>query len=105
MNVNRNHPATSSSGVLPSIAELFLELKDKQESSLDVNIRSAFEVTDDAKAELSRALKTKLDKEIKVETEIDKSLLGGVFIRAGDIVIDGSVKGRLAKLAETLSVQ
>jgi F-type H+-transporting ATPase subunit delta len=52
---------------------------------------------------LTEALTAKLQREVKVNTNIDQTLLGGVVIRAGDIVIDGSIKGRLAKLAEALS--
>ena len=91
--------------LLASIAELFAELKANQERSVEVNISSAFELGDEAQARLSAALKEKLQRDIKVHTEVDESLLGGVLIRAGDVVIDGSIKGRLAKLAEAMQVQ
>ncbi len=53
---------------------------------------------------MAGALKTKLQRDVQVSTAVDRSLIGGVVIRAGDIVIDGSVKGRLAKLAEAISI-
>jgi F-type H+-transporting ATPase subunit delta len=45
----------------------------------------------------------KLEREVKVSTSTDAELLGGVLIRAGDLVIDGSVRGRLNKLAEAMN--
>ena len=90
--------------LLASISELFTELKANQERTVDVNISSAFALDADAETKLSQALKNKLQREINVHTSVDKSLLGGVLVRAGDIVIDGTVKGRLAKLAEAMTV-
>jgi len=89
--------------LLPTIAELFAELKAAKERTVDVNIRTAFALSDETEQQLHRALQEKLQREIVVETQLDSDLLGGVVIRAGDVVIDGSIKGRLAKLAETLS--
>ena len=90
--------------LLPSIAELFVELKANLERSVEVNISTAFALDDATETKLAQALKDKLQRDIQVHTDVDKSLLGGVVVRAGDIVIDGSVKGRLAKLAEAMSV-
>ncbi|MDA8693886.1 F0F1 ATP synthase subunit delta [Pseudomonadales bacterium] len=90
--------------LLPSVAELFVELKANLERSVEVNISTAFALDDTTETKLTQALKQKLQRDIQVHTNVDKSLLGGVVVRAGDIVIDGSVKGRLAKLAEAMSV-
>ncbi|MEE3240810.1 MAG: F0F1 ATP synthase subunit delta [Pseudomonadota bacterium] len=90
--------------LLPSVAELFAELKANQEKSVDVTINTAFELDDEMKSHLASALKTKLQRDVQVSTAVDRSLIGGIVIRAGDIVIDGSVKGRLAKLAEAISI-
>jgi F-type H+-transporting ATPase subunit delta len=51
---------------------------------------------------LAQSLSAKLNRKIDVNSSVDKSLLGGVVIHTGDMVIDGSVRGRLAKLAEAL---
>ncbi|HMU67168.1 MAG TPA: F0F1 ATP synthase subunit delta, partial [Cellvibrionaceae bacterium] len=51
---------------------------------------------------LATALSSKLACQVNLTTQLDKSLLGGALIRAGDTVIDGSVKGRLAKLAAAM---
>ena len=90
--------------LLPSIADLFAELKADLERSVEVNISTAFALDSAVETKLTEALKNKLQREIHVNTNIDKSLLGGVVVRAGDIVIDGSIKGRIAKLAEAMSV-
>jgi F-type H+-transporting ATPase subunit delta len=90
--------------LLPSIAELFAELKADLERSVEVNISTAFALDSAVETKLTEALKNKLQRDIRVNTNIDKSLLGGVVVRAGDIVIDGSIKGRIAKLAEAMSV-
>ena len=52
---------------------------------------------------LAQVLGGKLEREVNVSTTTDSDLLGGVLIRAGDTVIDGSVRGRLNKLAEAMN--
>ncbi|MCG8671558.1 MAG: F0F1 ATP synthase subunit delta [Pseudomonadales bacterium] len=89
--------------VLPEIASLYEQLKAQKEMSVDVEVTSAFALTDDQANKLAEALKRKLDREITITSQEDKSLIGGVVIRAGDLVLDSSVKGKLAKLAETLN--
>ena len=89
--------------LLPAIAELFAEYKAERERRIAVNISSAFEVDSQTQQTLSDALKQKLERDVDVDVQIDKTLLGGVVVRAGDIVIDASIKGRLAKLAEAMS--
>jgi F-type H+-transporting ATPase subunit delta len=69
---------------------------------LDVEIVSAFELTQAQSDTLKSALHAKYSKEINISSRVDQGLVGGAIIRAGDIVIDGSVKGRLTKLVETL---
>ena len=64
---------------------------------------SAFEVPQEVRDRISAALTKRLERDVVVTTKTDSSLLGGVLIRAGDLVIDGSVRGRLNKLAETLT--
>ena len=52
---------------------------------------------------LKTALKKRLGTDVNVTTSVDQSLIGGVLVRAGDTVIDGSVRGRLNRLAEQLN--
>lgn len=89
--------------LLPQIFEQFEHLKAELEKAVDVEIISAFEVADDTKQKLTQALKAKLEKDVRVTTSVDSTLVGGAIIRAGDMVIDGSLKGKLAKLAEAMN--
>ena len=89
--------------LLPEISSQFELFKANQEKSIEVDVVSAFDLSDVMTAKLAEALGKKLEREVKVSTSTDRDLLGGVLIRAGDLVIDGSVRGRLNKLAEALN--
>ena len=89
--------------LLPHIHSLFVQYKANQEKSVDVEVVSAFDLADTTRDKLADVLSKKLEREVKVSTSTDSDLLGGVLIRAGDLVIDGSVRGRLNKLAEALN--
>lgn len=89
--------------LLPEIFQLFDEYRAEQESSVNVVVNTAFPLDTDSQNKLAAVLKNKLQRDVTVETAVDKSLLGGVLIKAGDTVIDGSIKGRLAKLAEAMN--
>ncbi len=56
------------------------------------------------KKALAEALKERLDRDIEINAEKDPDLIGGILIRAGDLVIDGSVRGQLHKLANELRI-
>lgn len=88
---------------LPEISVLFEALKSEKERSVDAVITSAFPLSSEQTNKLADSLKKKLGREVNVTTAIDNTILGGVVIKAGDLVIDGSVRGKLAKLAETLN--
>ena len=90
--------------LLPSVANLFADYKAERERRIGVSITSAFEVNSETSDRLSDALKNKLERDVDVEVLVDKDLIGGVIVRAGDIVIDASIRGRLAKLAEAMAV-
>lgn len=89
--------------LLPQIRALFEELKANQERSVDVEFITAFPVSEDASSSLEQALKTRLQREIRLTASVDPTLIGGAVIRAGDQVIDSSIRGKLAKLAETMN--
>lgn len=89
--------------LLPEISSQFELFNANQEKSVDVEVISAFDLTEATTVKLADVLGKKLEREVKVSTSTDKDLLGGVLIRAGDLVIDGSVRGRLNKLAEALN--
>jgi F-type H+-transporting ATPase subunit delta len=89
-------------GLLQEVNRLFLAFKAEHDKTLDVEVRAAFDMSAEWQAKLVAALSAKLDRKVSLTTHIDKSLLGGAVIRAGDTVIDGSVRGRLAKLADAM---
>ena len=89
--------------LLGEISELFEALKAAQESTVDVELSSAFELNQEVVNKITQALKTRLNREIKLLTRVDKNLIGGAVIRAGDTVIDSSVRGKLTKLAEAMN--
>ena len=89
--------------LLPEIYAQFELLKSNLEKSVDVEVVSAFDLGEATAERLADVLGRKLEREVKVSTATDKDLLGGVLIRAGDLVIDGSVRGRLNKLAEAMN--
>ena len=88
--------------VLPEIAEHFEALKAKVENTVDATITSATALSDAQQQEIAAALRARLGRDVRVETEIDENLIGGAVIRAGDVVIDGSLRARLEGLANAL---
>jgi len=89
-------------GVLPEIAEHFEALKAAVENTVDVIITSAAPMDDGQKKAMARALKERLGRDVRLQTEIDETLIGGAVIRAGDVVIDGSLRSRLSSLSDAL---
>lgn len=90
--------------VLPEICTLYEALKSEHQGALDVHIASAFAINVAQERILADALKEKLGCEIRITSEEDSELIGGISIRAGDLVIDGSVQGQLNKLANELAI-
>jgi F-type H+-transporting ATPase subunit delta len=88
--------------LLPQIQVMFELLKANHEKTMDVEITSAFEVEESDLKVLTEALKKRLQREVKLTTSVDQTLLGGVLIRAEDTVIDNSVRGKLKKLSTAL---
>jgi F-type H+-transporting ATPase subunit delta len=88
--------------VLPEIADHFEALKAKIENSVDAVITAATALSAEQEAALAKSLKEKLGRDVRVTTEIDANLIGGAVIRAGDVVIDGSLRARLEGLANSL---
>ena len=89
--------------LLPEVAVLFDQLKQAVESTVAVHVTSAYPLSDAETQQLADTMQEKLARSITLTSETDPSLLGGALIRADDLVIDGSVRGRLNKLAGTLT--
>ena len=91
-------------GVVQQIAEQFEELKSREEGRLDVLVTTAFPLSEAQSGAIATALKTKLGRDINITSVEDPELIGGMHIRAGDLVIDGSVQGQLKQLANELGI-
>jgi F-type H+-transporting ATPase subunit delta len=89
--------------LLPDIAALFEELKRESERVLKVTVRSAVPVADGQAEAIKQALKKRFGRDIELEQRVDPAVIGGAVIDAGDMVIDGSVRGRLARLENALT--
>ncbi|WP_426701278.1 F0F1 ATP synthase subunit delta [Rhodanobacter sp. Col0626] len=89
--------------LLPEVADLYEALKRESESQLLVKVTSAMALDAAQADQLKASLKRRFKREIELETQVDASLLAGVVIDTGTEVIDGSARGRLAKLASVLS--
>ena len=88
--------------LLPEIAAIFESLKAEAEKTINVVVDSAFELSVQQQEKIVKALKVRMGREIKLVCNVNKELLGGVVIRAGDKVIDGSVRTRLGEMANAL---
>ena len=89
--------------LLPQISHQFEVMKANREKAVDVDVAAAQPLDAQQQQMLSDALSNKLQRKVNMQVSLDKSLLGGAVIRAGDTVIDGSIRGRLTKLAESLN--
>jgi F-type H+-transporting ATPase subunit delta len=90
-------------GFLPEIAALFGQMKADVENAVDVEVISATALSTDQEGRYVAALQKKLGRSVRLHTKVDDSLLGGAVLKAGDLVIDGSIKGRLERLATELT--
>ena len=89
--------------LLPEIAVMFEAMRAEAENSVDIVVTSAFELNETQKQKITAAMKKRLSREIRLSCEINRELLGGIIIRAGDKVIDGSASTHLSKLATALA--
>ena len=89
--------------VLPEIADQFEALKRQVENTVDVTVSSASPISAEQKDTIGKALRKRLGRDVTIETEIDENLIGGAVIKAGDVVIDGSLRSRLEGLANALA--
>jgi len=86
-------------GLLPEIASMYETLRADIERVADVQVVSATELNEAQRARLTSALKKRLQREVRLHVSVDASLIGGAIVRSGDLVIDGSLKARLDRLA------
>jgi F-type H+-transporting ATPase subunit delta len=88
---------------LPEIAQLYEKMRAEQERVLDVTLKSAVQLSAEQRERFTAALRKRFDRDIRLHTEVDTSLLGGAVLQADDLVIDGSVQGGLMQLAAQIA--
>jgi F-type H+-transporting ATPase subunit delta len=89
--------------LLPEIQAMFARLRQAEEKELAVEVVSAIELSADQKERMSTALAKRFDRNIELHATVDPALIGGAVIHTGDMVIDGSIRGELNKLAVQLA--
>ena len=89
--------------LLPEIDVLFDELKDEAEGVADVVITSAAPLDEAHRSKLAAALERRLKRRVRLHCEVDSGLLGGAVLRSGDLVIDGSLRSKLERMAYELT--
>ena len=89
--------------LLPHVTDLFRQLREEAENRMSVKVISAVSLDEDQASRLRDALARRLGCEIELDNEIDKDVIGGAVVYAGDQVIDGSLRGRLEKLSTSLA--
>jgi len=89
---------------VPQIKKIFMELKANEAKQVAVEVKSAYELDDITKFELEQFLHAEFEREIDMTVEVEPALIGGVIIKAGDLVIDSSMRGRLNQLATKMSI-
>jgi F-type H+-transporting ATPase subunit delta len=87
---------------LPAISQSFETLLLAENKMVDATVTSVSPVDEDSQRKIAAALEKRLGRQVKLHCEIDKSLIGGVIIRAEDWVLDGSLRGKLTRLSQEL---
>ena len=87
---------------LADISQQYGDLVAKANALVNAQVITAKALTDDQKSSLAAALETRLGMKVELEETVDADLVGGAIIKAGDLVIDGSAKGRIEKMTTAL---
>ena len=88
--------------VLPRVAQLYVDLETEHNKEVDVDVVSAYSLSKLQKTELSKSLEKRLARKVNLNCSIDKTLIAGMVITAGDLVIDSTASGQLTRLSHTL---
>ncbi len=89
--------------IMPDIVGIYEELRRDAEGEIEATVTSAFELNDAQRDKIAAALSKRLSRKVRIISEVDQDLIGGAIIRAGDLVIDGSLQGRLEKLSRAVA--
>jgi F-type H+-transporting ATPase subunit delta len=88
---------------MAGVAAIFESERDATEGRSHVEVTSAFALTEPQQKSIADSMSKRLGTEVDISVTVDKSLIGGVVIRAGDTVIDASLRGRLNQLGQSLT--
>ena len=89
-------------GEFPGIAKAFKDLLDKRAGNITVDVTVAQALEPDALENVRQQLSGKLNKNVSVNQKVDDSIIGGVILKIGDSLIDGSVKAQLQAMKKRL---
>ena len=89
--------------LLPEIAAVYEMLRAEAESTVDAQMVTAYPLSDDQRQRIAESLQRRLGRNVTLTATVDESLIGGAIIHAGDLVIDGSVRGKLQRLAGAMN--
>jgi F-type H+-transporting ATPase subunit delta len=88
--------------VLPAVVDLYAEMHAEYSKEISVDVTSAVELVAEQVDKLSAALEKRLERKVNLNCSVDASVVGGLVIKAGDIVIDSTIRGKLNRLTDTL---
>lgn len=88
---------------IPDMYSQFEQLRRDAQGEVEAHVVSAYALSDEQSANIVEALGKRLSRKVKITSEVDPELIGGAIIRAGDLVIDGSIRGRLAGLEQSVA--
>ncbi len=88
---------------LPEIAARFEELKAEDQNVAEVEVVSATDLDERQRERLAGALRNRLRRDVRLHCTVDPGLIGGAVVRSGDLLIDGSLKGKLERLETELT--
>jgi F-type H+-transporting ATPase subunit delta len=89
---------------LPEIAEHFEALAAEDQNVAEVEIVSAVQLDESQRERLAAAMRRRLQRDVRLDCRVDPALIGGAIVRSGDLLIDGSLKGKLERLETELTV-
>lgn len=90
--------------LLPAIHEIYEQMRAQAERLINIELISAYPIEEEQKKRFISALEKRMNRQVNLACVVDKNILGGAIIRAGDVVIDGSIQGRLAKLGDAMGI-
>ena len=81
---------------------MFNQLKADYDKEIDVDITSAVKLNKKQQTDIGKSLEKRLARKVKLNCSVDPELIAGVLIKAGDTVIDGSLRSKLNRLSDAL---